>query len=137
VANADGTFTFTPNANFSGSTSFNYTVGAAVAQTSLTSGNTSNDLFGGSVAISDNGDEAVVGAPNETVDGHANQGAAFLFMRSGTAWMEQTEFTASDGAANDFFGAAVAISGDTVVVGARWRSAAIRPSSGQFSTTSA
>ena len=41
-----------------------------------------------------------------------------MFVRSGTAWSQQAELTASDGAANDAFGSSVAISGSTVVVGA-------------------
>jgi hypothetical protein len=42
-----------------------------------------------------------------------------VFVRSGTTWTQQQELTASDAAKSDFFGFAVAISGDTVVAGAR------------------
>jgi hypothetical protein len=41
-----------------------------------------------------------------------------VFVRSGNAWSEQAELTASDGGAFDGFGDSVAISGDSVVVGA-------------------
>jgi hypothetical protein len=73
------------------------------------------DLFGSSVAIS--GDTAVIGA---TLDDHAisQGGAAYVFVRSGTIWSEEQRLTASDAASADSFGYSVAISGDTIVVGA-------------------
>ncbi len=73
-----------------------------------------NDRFGTSVAI--DGDTVVGGAPGD--GGIANAGAAYVFTRSGTTWTEQQKLTASDGAANDLFGASVAIDGETAVVGA-------------------
>src|SRR5262245_45735790 len=39
-------------------------------------------------------------------------------MRSGTTWTQQQTLTAFDGVARNFFGASVAISGNTLVVGA-------------------
>ncbi len=75
-----------------------------------------NDWFGASVAI--NGDTVVVGANRDAVSANANQGSAYVFVRDGTSWSQQAKLTASDGAANDWFGASVAISGDTVVIGA-------------------
>jgi FG-GAP repeat/Bacterial Ig-like domain len=74
------------------------------------------DNFGYSVAIS--GDTALVGVHNDTVGGNANQGSAYVFTRSGGSWSQQTQLTASDGAANDWFGYSVALSGDTALVGA-------------------
>jgi hypothetical protein len=73
------------------------------------------DLFGVSVAIS--GDYAVVGAYHDD-DAGTSSGSAYIFKRDGTAWTEQAKITASDGAADDEFGASVAISGDYAVVGA-------------------
>jgi len=70
------------------------------------------DAFGFSVALS--GSTAVVSAPNK----NSQTGAAYVFTRSGTAWSQQATLTASDGAANDFFGYSVALSGSTAVVGA-------------------
>ena len=67
--------------------------------------------FGASVAI--DGDTAVAGAPFDDNVGTINQGAAYVFTRSGTTWTEQQKLTASDGGANDFFGTSVAIDGDT------------------------
>jgi hypothetical protein len=71
--------------------------------------------FGVSVAIS--GDTVVVGAWAKNFD----TGAAYVFERNqgGTNnWGQVMELAASDAAASDYFGAAVSISGDTVVVGA-------------------
>jgi len=77
-----------------------------------------SDLFGCSVALV--GDTAVVGAPCDDVGAITNQGSAYVFTRSGTTWSEQQKLTASDGAASDFFGYSVALSGETALVGARF-----------------
>ena len=84
------------------------------------------DYFGKSVAVS--GDTVVVGADNEDssttgVNSTPNEeagtaGAAYVFVRSGTAWSQQAYLKASNTGANDQFGISVAIAGDTVVVGA-------------------
>jgi uncharacterized protein (DUF2345 family) len=70
------------------------------------------DLFGNSVAIS--ASTVVVGAPGKAV----GQGAAYVFVRTGTTWAQQQELVASDGAVTDLFGVSVAIDVDTAVVGA-------------------
>lgn len=75
-----------------------------------------NDIFGSYVAIS--GDTAVVGAYGDTVGTNVNQGSIYVYTRSGTTWTQQQKITAADGEANDYFGRALAIAGDTIVVGA-------------------
>ena len=77
-----------------------------------------NDYFGSSVAIS--GDTVIVGAPQTgQVVGGALRGAAYIFIRNGAAWTFQRKFISDAPAGDpDLFGATVAISGDTVVVGA-------------------
>lgn len=76
---------------------------------------TSGDTFGFAVAIS--GETAVVGAPIKTIDGKLLQGAAYVFARSGTDWLQQgSRLTGSGGVERDFFGGSVAISGDAAVV---------------------
>ena len=75
-----------------------------------------DDSFGGSVASS--GNTVVVGNAGHTVDGNFEQGAAYIFVRDGATWTQQAELTASDGAAGDGFAVAVAVNGDTVIVGA-------------------
>ena len=74
------------------------------------------DIFGYSVAIF--GDTAIVGAPPSDVGTNTEQGSAYIFVHSGTTWSQQQKLTAADGAAGDIFGSSVAISGDTVIVGA-------------------
>jgi len=69
-----------------------------------------------SVAIS--GDTVVVGANYVDIGGNLNQGSAYVFVRNGATWTQQEKLTAADGTGNDDFGFSVAISHDTVVVGA-------------------
>lgn len=86
-----------------------------------------NDFFGNKVAVS--GDLAVIGAPGEgsaaiVINGNqadnsaTRAGAAYVFLRNGTTWTQQAYLKASNTNAFDVFGAAVAVDGDTVVVGA-------------------
>jgi hypothetical protein len=74
------------------------------------------DFFGVSVAIS--GETVVVGAHNDDGAAGLNQGSAYVFARSGGAWSQQQKLEAPDAADSDQFGVSVAISGETVVVGA-------------------
>ncbi|MGH9937809.1 MAG: FG-GAP repeat protein, partial [Blastocatellia bacterium] len=74
-----------------------------------------SDAFGGAVALS--GNTAVIGAPQDDVTG-ADQGTVYVFVRNGETWNQHARLNAVDGAANDYFGGAVALSGDTLVVGA-------------------
>jgi hypothetical protein len=86
-------------------------------QAKLTAGDgAANDVFGWSVALS--GDTAVVGARVDDIGANPDQGSAYVFTRSGTTWSQQAKLIAGDGAANDWFGTSVAVSGDTAVVGA-------------------
>jgi hypothetical protein len=75
-----------------------------------------DDEFGTSVAV--DGDTLLVGVIYDNIGYRADQGSAFVFTRSGTAWAQQTKLTASDGEANDDFGVSVALSGGTALVGA-------------------
>jgi hypothetical protein len=81
------------------------------------------DNFGRSVAI--DGDTIVIGAPQEDSDGSGEEnndagdsGAVYVFFRAGGVWTQQAFLKASNIGAGDNFGNAVAIDGDTVVVGA-------------------
>ena len=87
-----------------------------------------NDWFGSSVAL--DGDTALVGAGGRTVGGQYYAGAAYVFNRSGAVWSQQAELTAGDGAAGDEFGHAVALSGETALVGAENRSVGGAPAAG-------
>ena len=74
------------------------------------------DGFGLSVTIS--GDTVVISAAIDDGAAGADQGSAYVFVRSGAVWSQQQKLEASDAGAGDYFGNSVAISGETVVVGA-------------------
>ena len=74
------------------------------------------DSFGGSVSI--HGDRAVVGAKGNSDDG-GESGSAYIFRRSGAdSWSEAEKLTASDAAADDWFGFSVALDEDLALIGA-------------------
>ncbi len=85
------------------------------------------DRFAWSVALS--GDTLAVGAPYEASaaagvggdqsdDSAAESGAVYVFVRDGEAWTQQAYIKASNAGAGDRFGWSVALSGDTLAVGA-------------------
>lgn len=104
------------------------------------------DAFGSAVAIS--GDTMVIGAPAEDGSstgvngGQASEsalqsGAAYVFVRSGDTWTQQAYLKASNTGAYDSFGWSVAISGDTIVVGAHQEDSAAATVNGDGSDNSA
>ena len=78
------------------------------------------DGYGQTIAISE--DAAVVGAPFARVGSNAAQGAVYVFEKPDAGWASTSAFaaklTAAPGAAQDYFGLSVALSGRTVAVGA-------------------
>jgi hypothetical protein len=70
--------------------------------------------FGRSVSL--HGDSAVVG--NRSGAATQSPGVAYVFRTDGTAWTIEATLAPSDPVARDHFGAAVAIDGDYLVVGA-------------------
>lgn len=84
---------------------------------------TALDFFGTSVAVSGNTivvgatgeDSGTMGAPDESA---SDAGAAYVFVRNGSAWSQQAYLKASNIGAGDYFGASAAVDGDTAVVGA-------------------
>ncbi|MCW1922135.1 Ig-like domain-containing protein [Luteolibacter arcticus] len=79
------------------------------------------DLFGQAVAI--DGDYMVVGAPGFDQPGGSNAGAAYIFQRNPTnqnAWTQVAKINPPviNGSGGDAFGSAVALQGDTVLIGA-------------------
>jgi uncharacterized delta-60 repeat protein len=68
-------------------------------------------------AVSISGDTAIVGVRPKP-DSETAPGAAYIFIRSGATWTEQARLVAGNNSGRrDYFGTAVAISGDTAVVG--------------------
>ena len=79
-----------------------------------------NDYFGGSVSISGDGDYAIVAAHFDDNDNGPGSGSVYIFKRTGSSWTEIDILTASDGAANDYFGGSVSMSGEYAIVGAQY-----------------
>jgi len=75
-----------------------------------------SDYFGNSVSIS--GNIAIVGARSADPGGTTDAGKAYIFRYNGTSWVQEAILTASDKAANDWFGCSVSISGNVAIVGA-------------------
>jgi len=73
------------------------------------------DFFGLSVALE--GDTALVAAFNDDLES-MDEGAVYVFVRSGSRWSKQARLTASNAATGDRFGSSVSISGDTALIGA-------------------
>lgn len=74
-----------------------------------------HDSFGRSLAMS--GETVLVGAKGDDAAGN-NAGTAYVFQRIAGRWVEQARLRAGDAEPNDAFGYAVALSGDTALVGA-------------------
>lgn len=89
--------------------------------------NQADDRFGQTVAI--NGDTAIVGAQNEDT-GAANAGAAYIFERVNGAWVQKQKLQALDKGTGDLFGRSVAISGETIIIGASSKSFTGAPAAG-------
>src|SRR5262249_56409281 len=64
-------------------------------------------------------------------------GAAYVFVRNGTNWNQQAYLKASNTEASDQFGTSVTVSGDTVVVGAKYEASSATGVNGNQSDNSA
>ncbi len=74
----------------------------------------------GGVAI--DGDTAVIGAMSDSLGPRLEGipiGAAYVFRFNGSEWVPEQKLMPSDGEANDGFGWAVAVSGNTIAIGSR------------------
>jgi len=80
----------------------------------LASDGAANRIFGKAVAIS--GDTALVAANDDTLG--SDSGSVYVFDRVGTTWSETTKLLASNGGPDHKFGSAVALQGDTALIGA-------------------
>ncbi len=89
--------------------------------------NSSDDRFGANLALfgdtlavwSSLDDSGATGVNGNSADSSAmDSGAVFLFTRSGTAWQQKAYLKASNTGAGDLFGIGLALSADTLVIGA-------------------
>lgn len=113
----------------------------------------SQDSLGVHVALSDDGHTLLVGSLDEDClatgvntpgcdnDGREDLsvGAAYVFVRNGTAWAQQAFIKASNAGFNDWFGSRVALSGDgnTAAIGASLEDSAARGINGRHDDESA
>lgn len=81
----------------------------------LSSSPTVSGEFGAAIAIS--GSTMAVGAPRET-GAVANSGTASIYQWNGTSWVYQRKLQAVDGTANNYYGYTIAMSGDSLIIGA-------------------
>ncbi|HRI69292.1 MAG TPA: MYXO-CTERM sorting domain-containing protein [Polyangium sp.] len=72
-------------------------------------------IFGNAVALS--GDTALIGS-KQTDENGLRSGSAYVFVRNGGVWTLQARLSRSDGGPNEYYGTAVALSGDTALIGA-------------------
>jgi hypothetical protein len=65
------------------------------------------------------GDVALISARRDDLEGvGVDAGSAYVFERTGSTWQQTHKLTAPDAKADDRFGRSVAISGDTLLIGA-------------------
>jgi len=105
----------------------------------------SDDSFGNSVSLSV--DTLIVGTVAEEGDatstatnpndGASNAGAAYVFTRNGTTWLQQAYLKASNAEWVDEFGTSVSVDGDTMAVGAYFEDSAATGVNGDQSDNTA
>ncbi len=86
----------------------------ARTQTIFAPDSTAGDRFGTDVAM--DGNWAVIGAPNATVDGKANAGLAYIYYYNGTSWSHAATIKPYPVYSDATFGTSVSIKGDLVSV---------------------
>jgi hypothetical protein len=79
-----------------------------------------DDAFGSALALQ--GDTLVVGAARRDVGGVDQAGAAFVFLRDGTAWEPIATLAADEPVQYARYGSSLALEGDTLLVGAPYAS---------------
>lgn len=80
----------------------------------IASDGTTNGLFGSEIALS--GSLAFISA-DQAASQSPHQGQVYVYTRAGSTWTEQQKLTKPNGASFDYFGYAIAVSGDTAVIG--------------------
>ena len=77
-------------------------------------------IFGDSIAVGARGEDSSTSAinGNQNDDSLSSAGAAYIFTRTGTNWAQESYLKASSPIMDGYFGAAVSLYGDKVLVGA-------------------
>ena len=81
------------------------------------------DNFGDYVVM--DGDTALISSSYADHDGMANAGAAYVFVKNGGHWTQQSKLVATDAAPNDNFGMEMALKGDLALIGARYKNSSV------------
>ena len=91
----------------------------SLQQKIIPSDNQNDDAFGNSIALSSDGNTLICGAAAESTSPTTINGAAYVYVRSGSAWTQETKLLASDKQSNDSFGSSVSLSsdGNTAAIG--------------------
>src|SRR5262249_50831155 len=106
-----------PNANQGAAYVFRRSAGTwSQTQKLIASDAAAGDLFGFSVAL--DAETAVIGASGKDENAATDAGAAYAFTLVDGTWTEQQKLSFNNLEQGDFFGAAVAVSGDTALIGA-------------------
>jgi len=71
-----------------------------------------NEFFGSSVALSNDGKIALIGATDSLTNPNQTSGAAYVFTSDGNTWTQQVRLLANDQANGDYFGASVSLDGE-------------------------
>jgi hypothetical protein len=80
----------------------------------------SDDEFGESIALSDDGATALIGASDDEDPNGRRAGSVYVFARSNGEWSQQQKLTSDDGDSNDELGFSVTLAADgtTALIGA-------------------
>jgi hypothetical protein len=89
----------------------------SLQQKLVPSSGAAGDQFGSAVAVDATTNTAIVGAPQNGTTA-PNAGAAFAFVRSGSAWSQQQTLVAATGAAGDLLGYSVGVQGNRAIASA-------------------
>jgi hypothetical protein len=92
----------------------NYTQQSRLTPSDATGGG--NTAFGSSVALSADGNTALIGGPGDGTGAQPGEGAAWVFTRTLSIWSQQgAKLTGNDAASNSALGSAVALSSDGTI----------------------
>ncbi|MEN6611268.1 MAG: IPT/TIG domain-containing protein [Methanoregulaceae archaeon] len=88
-----------------------------------------SDTFGKTLALSDDGKTALIGADNANVSMNIWAGQVYVFTRNGGTWSQSAILNATDAADSAHFGVSLALSGDgtTALIGAYFANATVGP----------
>ncbi len=90
--------------------------GSWTLQQTITTPDQESTAFGSGLALE--GNRLVIGSNQDVILSAQDRGSAYVFERTGTVWNLRQKLIAADGVATDRFGDNVALSGNTIIVGA-------------------